>query len=73
MTAGPARRCEHWHGDHATYCGATGSVRRFLTGHKCPAHTPAAIAGRPEPVPGPGWPAHHPAIPDTNSQKDHTS
>jgi hypothetical protein len=32
-------------------------VRHFVVGRRCPAHTPAAIAGRPEPQPGPGWPA----------------
>lgn len=32
-------------------------ARRYLTGWKCDRHTPAAWAGRPEPQPGPGWPA----------------
>lgn len=29
-------------------CGSTEEVRRFLTGLRCPAHTPAAVAGRAE-------------------------
>lgn len=29
----------------------------FACGWRCPAHSPAAMAGRPEPPPGPGWPA----------------
>lgn len=48
-------RCRHWHGDQHRYCHTTTSVRRYLTGLRCPDHTPAAIAGRPEPAPGPGY------------------
>lgn len=29
----------------------------FACGWRCTAHSPAAMAGRPEPPPGPGWPA----------------
>lgn len=29
-------------------CGAA-PTRFYLTGHRCPAHTPAALRGRPEP------------------------
>lgn len=31
-------------------------ARLYLTGWCCDFHTPAALAGRPEPPPGPGWP-----------------
>lgn len=31
------------------HCGAVEGVRRYLTGPRCPAHTPSALAGRPEP------------------------
>ncbi|MGW2511297.1 hypothetical protein ACWC0A_18060 [Streptomyces scopuliridis] len=30
--------------------------RRYVTGWRCHRHTPSALAGRPEPEPGPGWP-----------------
>jgi hypothetical protein len=35
-----------------TDCGAT-PTRLYGTGHRCPVHTPAAIAGRPENRPDP--------------------
>ena len=31
-------------------CGATEGVRPYPGGHFCPAHTPAARAGEPEPM-----------------------
>lgn len=31
-------------------CGSTAGVRLYLPGLSCPAHTPAAEAGRPEPT-----------------------
>ncbi|MFD5081891.1 hypothetical protein ACFWOG_04515 [Kitasatospora sp. NPDC058406] len=34
-------------------CGADG--RLYPCGWRCPTHTPAAQAGRPEPEPGPGY------------------
>lgn len=34
---------------HRCLCGATIGVRLFICGYRCPAHTPAAMAGRPEP------------------------
>ncbi|CAL9296683.1 hypothetical protein SUDANB25_02669 [Streptomyces sp. SudanB25_2051] len=43
-----AYRCRHWDGTRRRYCGAPGA-RRYLTGYRCPLHTPAALAGRPEP------------------------
>jgi hypothetical protein len=33
---------------------APGPIRPYVCGWRCPAHTPAAQAGRPEPPPGPG-------------------
>lgn len=50
-------RCTHWIGVERRYCRADEGVRHFLTGHRCPLHTPSALAGRPEPQPGPGMPA----------------
>ncbi|WP_275462098.1 hypothetical protein [Streptomyces noursei] len=42
-------------------CGALGDhdgpVRPYAAGWRCSAHSPWALAGRPEPQPGPGWPA----------------
>lgn len=38
-------------------CGATGA-RLYADGWRCDEHTPARVHGRPEPQPGPGWPAH---------------
>lgn len=36
-------------------------ARLYPCGWRCALHTPNAMAGRPEPPPGPGWPAHcHP-------------
>jgi Bifunctional DNA primase/polymerase, N-terminal len=40
--------CGHWIGAEARYCLSGDRVRRYLTGLLCPAHTPAALAGRPE-------------------------
>ncbi|MFE1925840.1 hypothetical protein ACFW91_25115 [Streptomyces asoensis] len=36
----------------------TRDTRPFPCGWRCALHTPNAQAGRPEPPPGPGWPAH---------------
>lgn len=49
-----ARECTHWVGAEQRRCHATEGVRAFLTGPRCPEHTPSALAGRPEPQPGPG-------------------
>ena len=38
--------CDHW--DGTRFCGAD-EARAYLPGMRCPAHTPAAMAGRPEP------------------------
>src|SRR5690349_6389039 len=40
--------CRHWCGPDGRYCLAVTGVRVYLTGTRCPAHTPAAVAGRPE-------------------------
>lgn len=47
-------KCEHWIGAEHRHCKATDDVRFFLTGLRCPAHTPRALAGLPEIPPGPG-------------------
>lgn len=44
-TAPAARPC--WH------CGTRDGVRAYLNGPCCPRHTPAALAGHPEPTPDP--------------------
>ncbi|MEV0639008.1 hypothetical protein AB0I77_29510 [Streptomyces sp. NPDC050619] len=31
-------------------------ARRYIVGWRCDKHTPAAMQGKPEPRPGPGWP-----------------
>lgn len=33
------------------------AARLYPCGWRCDRHTPAAMAGRPETPPGPGWPA----------------
>ena len=38
--------CDHWAG--AEFCGAD-EARLYLPGMRCPTHTPAAMAGHPEP------------------------
>lgn len=48
--------CGHWDGAKRQYCRAIKDVHRFVIGWRCPHHTPAAMAGRSEPPPGPGWP-----------------
>lgn len=48
--------CGHWIGAEQRYCGQPGA-RRYLNSIVCPLHTPCALAGKPEPQPGPGLPA----------------
>lgn len=50
--------CGHWIGAESRYCRATRGVRQYIPGHRCPAHTPSALQGKPEPPAGPGWPIH---------------
>lgn len=40
--------CTHWVGAESRYCRSVDGVRAYLTGPRCPAHTPAALAGKPE-------------------------
>ena len=42
--------CEHWIGGR--FC-SEGPTRTYLVGHRCSAHTPAALAGRPDHQPDP--------------------
>ncbi|MGP4048750.1 hypothetical protein [Streptomyces sp. 2A115] len=48
--------CRHWIGDERQFCKEANGVRLFIPGRRCPLHTPAALQGKPEPQPGPGWP-----------------
>lgn len=48
--------CRHWVGAEQRHCKEADSVRQYVIGHRCPLHTPAALQGKPEPEPGPGWP-----------------
>ena len=50
------RECGHWVGAERRHCKEADGVRLFVVGLRCPAHTPSALAGRPEPQPGPGAP-----------------
>lgn len=43
--------CQH-HTDGVGVCGAS-PTRLYLTGRRCPNHTPARVAGRPEVTPDP--------------------
>lgn len=47
MTTTPGR-CGHY--VNGQLCGAVDAVRLYLPGDRCPGHTPAAVAGRPEPT-----------------------
>ncbi|MGW2692402.1 hypothetical protein ACWC3Y_11130 [Streptomyces sp. NPDC001296] len=49
--------CGHWIGAEQRHCHATEDIREFLSGMRCPLHTPNALAGKPETPPGPGMPA----------------
>jgi len=49
--------CGHWIGAERRYCRAIEMVRQYLPGLRCPLHTPAALAGKPEPDAGPDIPA----------------
>lgn len=48
--------CSHWIGAESRYCQLGDGVRRYVPGFRCPTHTPAALQGKPEIPPGPGWP-----------------
>ncbi|MBE4790709.1 hypothetical protein HW846_46555 [Streptomyces sp. NE06-02F] len=49
--------CGHWIGAEQRHCREADGVRPYLTGLRCPLHTPRALRGLPEFPPGPGWPA----------------
>jgi hypothetical protein len=51
--------CSQWTG--AAYCRA-GGTRYYAVGHRCSSHSPAALAGQPEPPPGPGIPAYRKGV-----------
>lgn len=80
MTGAPAntspattsgRACTHWIGPEARHCGAT-PARRYVNSIACADHTPARLAGHPEPPEGtcapkrclcgtcPSWTPHNP-------------
>ncbi|QUI32468.1 hypothetical protein H9W91_17565 [Streptomyces alfalfae] len=50
--------CRHWVGEERRHCKAADGVRLYLTGPRCPLHTPAALQGKPELPVGPGWPIY---------------
>ncbi|MFE0727913.1 hypothetical protein ACFW2X_06615 [Streptomyces antibioticus] len=41
--------CAHWIGDEHRHCHSRDRVRPYLTGPRCPDHTPNALKGLPEP------------------------
>jgi hypothetical protein len=51
------RACRRW--DGAQYCGETEDTHLYVNGPRCPRHTPAAIAGEPEPTGQYCAPARH--------------
>lgn len=53
--------CGHMTGPH------TRNARLYPCGWLCALHTPNALANRPEPPPGPGWPIHRQPPPDDPS------
>lgn len=55
--AARGRACTHWNGTRGERCGSTNNVRDYIQGPACPAHTPAALAGQPEPPEGQCAPA----------------
>ncbi|QFZ75070.1 hypothetical protein GFH48_18960 [Streptomyces fagopyri] len=48
--------CRHWIGAEQRHCRAGEGIRQYIPGPRCPAHTPSALLGKPDPQPGPGWP-----------------
>jgi hypothetical protein len=55
--------CRHWIGVEKRHCREGEGVRQYIGGLRCPAHTPSALLGKPEPQPGPGWPIHRQETP----------
>ncbi|GLP71074.1 hypothetical protein TUSST3_76940 [Streptomyces sp. TUS-ST3] len=54
----PKPECTHWLGAERRHCKEADGVRPYVTGPRCPVHTPRALRGLDEFPPGPGWPAH---------------
>lgn len=54
----PKTECGHWIGAERRHCREVDGIRPYITGPRCPAHTPRALRGLDEFPPGPGWPAH---------------
>jgi len=50
--------CGHWLGAEQRHCREADNVRHYITGLRCPQHTPNALKGLPETPTGPGWPIH---------------
>ena len=47
--------CGHWYVDTSTTCGQ--DARLYPSGTYCDPHSPAAMSGRPIPIPDPQWTA----------------
>ncbi|QTU64258.1 hypothetical protein [Streptomyces scabiei] len=52
----PGPECRHWLGAERRHCRAVDDIHPYIQGLRCPAHTPNALAGKPEPPPGYGLP-----------------
>ncbi|MCX4974268.1 hypothetical protein [Streptomyces sp. NBC_00620] len=61
--------CRHWIGSERRHCRSVDHIHPYLTGPCCPLHTPAALAGKPEPPPGPGLPPG--GLDDAQATVDH--
>ncbi len=57
MTDETRPECAHWIGAERRHCREIDGVRPYITGPRCPAHTPRALRGLGEFPPGPGIPA----------------
>lgn len=55
--------CRHWIGEEQRHCKEVDGVRLYIPGHRCPAHTPNALQGKPEISAGPGWPIYREETP----------
>ena len=51
----PDSQCGHWLGAESRHCRKAQGIRRYLTGFRCPDHTPAAVQRGPETAPSAGW------------------
>lgn len=56
--------CTHWGAAAGNHCGVT-PTRLYVIGPRCTAHTPAAVAGRPEPSAGVCAPNRRYCAPDS--------